>query len=266
MRLSYASGSDVGRRRRNNEDDLLVYPEERVFAVFDGMGGHAAGEVASAIAASEVREFFRATAAGAGGAGSRQAPGADPAIPGGAAAAVARCVGSLQRANERILEASALDGAKRNMGTTAVLLHFEDRGAAGSAALIAHVGDSRAYHFSGGRLTRVTADHSLVEEYLRLGRLTEEEAKHFPQRNVILRALGQQRIVDVEMSSRVPRPGDVFLVCSDGLSGMIDDAGMEAILQQTPSLDAAVRRLIDTANANGGTDNITVILAQIQPD
>jgi serine/threonine protein phosphatase PrpC len=247
MRLLNASGSDVGRRRRNNEDDLLVYPEERAFAVFDGMGGHAAGEVASALAAGEVREYFRSSA-------------------GGGTSGAERCVASLQRANERILEASALDGAKRNMGTTAVLLHFEDRGAAGPAALVAHVGDSRAYRFSGGRLTRVTADHSLVEEYVRLGRLTEEEAKTFPQRNVILRALGQQRIVDVEVNVHLPQAGDVFLVCSDGLSGMIDDGVMESILRETTDLKAAVRRLIDTANANGGTDNITVILVQYQPD
>jgi PPM family protein phosphatase len=246
MRLFNASGSDVGRRRRNNEDDLLVYPDQKAFAVFDGMGGHAAGEVASALAADEVREYFRSSA-GDGSTGAQ------------------RCVTSLQRANERILEASALDGAKRNMGTTAVLLHFEDR-AAGPAALVAHVGDSRAYQFRGGRLARVTADHSLVEEYVRLGRLTEEEAKTFPQRNVILRALGQQRIVDVELNVHQPQPGDVFLVCSDGLSGMIDDAGMESILRENADLSAAVRSLIDTANANGGTDNITVVLVQYQPD
>ncbi|GAC1340236.1 MAG: protein phosphatase 2C domain-containing protein [Myxococcales bacterium] len=247
MRLLYASGSDVGRRRRNNEDDLLVYPEERVFAVFDGMGGHAAGEVASALAASEVREYFSRTA-------------------GATETGAARCVASLQRANERILEASALDGAKRNMGTTAVLLHFEEQGAAGPEALIAHVGDSRAYHFSGGRLTRATVDHSLVEEYLRLGKLTEEEAKHFPQRNVILRALGQQRIVDVELGRRAARPGDVFLVCSDGLSGMIDDGEMESILRANAGIEEAVRALVDTANGNGGADNITVVLVQVQPD
>jgi protein phosphatase len=253
MRLLFASGSDVGRRRRNNEDDLLVYPEEKAFAVFDGMGGHAAGEVASALAADEVREYFRAT--------SRSGEGSSAA---GGPSGAARCVASLQRANERILEASALDGAKRNMGTTAVLLHFEDRDAAGTAALVAHVGDSRAYHFSGGRITRVTADHSLVEEYLRLGKLTEEEAKHFPQRNVILRALGQQRIVDVEINVRMPQAGDVFLVCSDGLSGMIDDAAMESILREAHDLEAAVQALIDTANGNGGVDNVTVILVQYQ--
>jgi protein phosphatase len=254
MRLLFASGSDVGRRRRNNEDDLLVYPEERAFAVFDGMGGHAAGEVASALAADEVREYFRAT--------SRSGDGPSPAAarPSGAA----RCVASLQRANERILEASALDGAKRNMGTTAVLLHFEDREPSGTAALVAHVGDSRAYHFSGGRIARVTSDHSLVEEYLRLGKLTEEEAKHFPQRNVILRALGQQRIVDVEINVRMPQAGDVFLVCSDGLSGMLDDAAMESILREAPDLKSAVQSLIDTANGNGGVDNITVVLVQCQ--
>ena len=128
----------------------------------------------------------------------------------------------------------------------------------------AHVGDSRVYLFRSGQLQRITIDHSLVEEYLRLGKITQEEAKSFPQKNIILRALGQQKIIDVEINAFQPQPGDLFLLCSDGLSGMVSDEMMQAILQKTSNLDVAAKKLIDTANANGGIDNVTVILAQFQ--
>ena len=152
------------------------------------------------------------------------------------------------------------------MGTTAVMVHFVERNGSGAQALIAHVGDSRVYLFRDGRLQRVTIDHSLVEEYLRLGKITAEEAKTFPQKNIILRALGQQKIVDVEVNAFQPHPGDIFMLCSDGLSGMVSDEMMQAILQKTSGLDAAAKKLIDTANANGGIDNVTVILAQFLPN
>ena len=258
MRILYASRSDVGMKRDNNEDNLLVFPEENVFAVFDGMGGHAAGEVASAIAASEVREFFAFTGRDEDATwpfkGDRDR-GYDEN----------RCIASIKLANARIIEASEQDGAKRNMGTTAVLVHFTERHGAGPKAVVAHVGDSRAYRFRDGKLRRLTIDHSLVEEYLRLGKLTEEEARDFPQRNIILRALGQQRVVDVELNTCVPQAGDTFLVCSDGLSGMLNDDEMQGILGKTSSLEAAAKKLVDSANANGGIDNVTVILAQYQP-
>ena len=152
------------------------------------------------------------------------------------------------------------------MGTTAVMVHFVERNGSGAKALIAHVGDSRVYLFRDGRLQRVTIDHSLVEEYLRLGKITAEEAKTFPQKNIILRALGQQKIVDVEVNAFQPQAGDIFLLCSDGLSGMVSDEMMQAILQKTSGLDAAAKKLIDTANANGGIDNGTVILTQFVPN
>ena len=127
------------------------------------------------------------------------------------------------------------------------------------------VGDSRVYLFREGELQRITIDHSLVEEYLRLGKITAEEAKTFPQKNIILRALGQQKIVDVEVNELAPEAGDVFLLCSDGLSGMVPDDMMQSILQKSNGLDSAVKKLIDTANANGGIDNVTVVLAQYLP-
>jgi protein phosphatase len=149
------------------------------------------------------------------------------------------------------------------MGTTCVSAHFVDD-ERGARAIVAHAGDSRVYQLRDGKLRRITIDHSLVEEYLRLGKITEEEARTFPQKNIILRALGQQRQVDVEVHEHDLRPGDLLMLCSDGLSGMVDDSVMEAILQRSSGLEAAARKLLDTANANGGVDNSTVILVRYE--
>src|SRR5437660_4249249 len=260
MRINYAAKTDVGMKRDNNEDNLLVFPEQNVFAVFDGMGGHAAGEVASAIAANEVKEFFDFTGKDEDATwpfkGDRERTYDEN-----------RAVTAIKLANARIIEQSEQDGAKKNMGTTAVMVHFVDRNSSGPRALVAHVGDSRVYLFRADRLQRITIDHSLVEEYLRMGKITEEEAKNFPQKNIILRALGQQKVVDVEINVYQPQPGDIFLLCSDGLSGMISDEAMQSIVAKNAgNLEAAAKKLIDTANANGGVDNVTVILTQYQPN
>ena len=260
MQIRHAAKSDVGMKRDNNEDNLLVFPEQNVFAVFDGMGGHAAGEVASSIAATEVKEFFDFTGKDEDATwpfkGDREKSYDEN-----------RTVTAIKLANARIIEQSEQDGAKKNMGTTAVMVHFCDRNGAGPRALVAHVGDSRVYLFRDNALQRITIDHSLVEEYLRMGKITQEEAKNFPQKNIILRALGQQKVVDVEINAWEPKENDIFLLCSDGLSGMVSDEVMQAILQkQAGNLDAAVKKLIDTANANGGVDNVTVILAQFVPN
>src|SRR3954470_15904379 len=259
MQIHHSSKSDVGMKRDNNEDNLLVFPEQNVFAVFDGMGGHAAGEVASSIAASEVREFFDFTGKDEEATwpfkGERERTYDEN-----------RAVTAIKLANARIIEQSEQDGAKKNMGTTAVMVHFVERNGSGPRALVAHVGDSRVYLFRNDQLQRITIDHSLVEEYLRMGKITQEEAKNFPQKNIILRALGQQKQVDVEINVYQPQAGDIFLLCSDGLSGMITDEVMQSIMQkQSGDLESATKKLIDTANANGGVDNVTVILAQYQP-
>ena len=260
MQIIHAEKSDVGMKRDNNEDNLLVFPEQNVFAVFDGMGGHAAGEVASSIAANEVKEFFDFTGRDEEATwpfkGDRERSYDEN-----------RTVTAIKLANARIIEASEADGAKKNMGTTAVMVHFTERNGAGPRALVAHVGDSRVYLFRDNALQRITIDHSLVEEYLRMGKITQEEAKNFPQKNIILRALGQQKQVDVEINVWEPHAGDIFLLCSDGLSGMVNDDVMQSILvKQSGDLESAAKKLIDTANANGGVDNVTVILAQYQPN
>ena len=257
MRLSHAARTDVGMKRDNNEDNFLVYPEQNLFAVFDGMGGHAAGEVASGIAVREMKEFFELT-------------GKDPEATWPFKDDRERnydenrLVTAIKLCNARIMEVSEQDASKKNMGTTCVALHFVER-AEGGKALVAHAGDSRAYLFREGKLRRITIDHSLVEEYIRMGKITEEDAKNFPQKNIILRALGQQRQVDVEINAHEPRPGDLFMLCSDGLSGMVEDRILESILgKQSGNLEGCAKKLLDTANANGGIDNSTVILARYE--
>src|SRR4051794_41028675 len=171
MHILHAEKTDVGMKRDNNEDNYLVLAEQNLFAVFDGMGGHAAGEVASAIAATEVKEFFRLTATDEEATWPFKAD-RDRTYDEN------RLLTSVKLANKRILEESDAEGGKRrNMGTTAAVVHFVDRDGVGPKALVAHVGDSRVYLFRDGALQRITIDHSLVEEYLRLGRLTEEQAK-----------------------------------------------------------------------------------------
>jgi protein phosphatase len=258
MHINFAAKSDVGMKRDHNEDNFLVYAEQNLSVICDGMGGHAAGEVASAIAVQEVKEFFDFTSKDEDATwpfkGEKQKSYDEN-----------RLITAIKLANARIIEASEGDAHKKNMGTTAVAVHFVERNGSGPKALVAHVGDSRVYLMRKGELQRITIDHSLVEEYLRLGKITAEEAKNFPQKNIILRALGQQRIVDVEINTYKPEAGDIFLLCSDGLSGMVNDDVMQSILAKAPNLDAAANKLIDTANANGGIDNVTVVLAQYNP-
>ena len=257
MHINFAAKSDVGMKRDHNEDNFLVYAEQNLSVICDGMGGHAAGEVASAIAVQEVKEFFDFTSKDEDATwpfkGEKQKTYDEN-----------RLVTSIKLANSRIIEASEGDVHKKNMGTTAVAVHFVERNGSGPKALVAHVGDSRVYLMRGSKLQRITIDHSLVEEYLRMGKITAEEAVNFPQKNIILRALGQQRSIEVELNVYQPEPGDIFMLCSDGLSGMVTDEALEEILIKAPNLEAAATQLIDTANANGGIDNVTVVLAQFE--
>jgi protein phosphatase len=255
VRISHAARTDVGMKRDNNEDNFLVFPEQNLFAVFDGMGGHAAGEVASGIAVREMKEFFDLTG---------KDPEATWPFKDDRAKSYDenRLVTAIKLCNARIIETSENDTSKKNMGTTCVSCLFVERSGQ-PKAYVAHTGDSRVYLFRDNKLKRITIDHSLVEEYLRMGKITEEEAKNFPQKNIILRALGQQRQVEVEINAHDPKPGDIFMLMSDGLSGMVEDKFMEAIMQkQASNLEACAKKLLDTANANGGVDNSTVILVK----
>jgi len=228
------AGTDTGRQRRANEDSLLA--RSPLFVVADGMGGAQAGEVASRIAV----ESFQ--------------PGLpDASQPELALAALARA------ANSRIHELSHTNAEQAGMGTTLTAVYIGEEEVA-----IAHVGDSRAYCLRDGQLQRLTDDHSLVDELMRQGRLTPEEAVEHPQRSVITRALGPEGVVEVDTRSVRARPGDVYLLCSDGLTTMVSEEQIAAVLLAHPRLRDGGEALIAAANEAGGRDNITVVLIRLE--
>jgi protein phosphatase len=230
-----AAVTDPGRRRRQNEDAFVREPP--IFAVADGMGGAQAGEIASRLAAAAVR---------------------DPS-EGAEEDGRERVVNLIQEANRRVYERSAEDEAVSGMGTTMTVALVEDSG-----VWIGHVGDSRAYFARDGALEQLTEDHSLVAELVRSGKLSPEEAEMHPQRSVITRALGTDPDVDVDVFSVATEPGDLFMICSDGLTAMVaDEAILEIIEQEREDLDRAATKLVEAANRGGGEDNITVVLFEI---
>ena len=226
--------TDTGRQRRDNEDSALARPP--VFVVADGMGGAQAGEVASRIAI-EVFEH------GLPGDGSPEE----------------RLAMRVREANHQIYERSKADRGRAGMGTTLTAAYVDDANVA-----IAHVGDSRAYLFRGGTLQRLTQDHSLVDELVRRGKLTEAQAAEHPQRSIITRALGPEPEVEVDTWTYPGRPGDVILLCSDGLTSMISEDRVKTILESHENLEAAGEALIREANDAGGRDNITVVLFRLE--
>jgi serine/threonine protein phosphatase PrpC len=228
------AGTDTGRQRRANEDSLLA--RAPLFVVADGMGGARAGEVASRMAVEML-------ARGVG----------DAPQPEAALATLVR------EANARIYERSHLHADQAGMGTTLTALYV-----GANRVTIAHVGDSRAYRIRDHVLERLTDDHSLVDELVREGRLTPEEAVEHPQRSVITRALGPESGVDVDTETFEARAGDVYLLCSDGLTTMVGEEGIEEVLSEHPHLREAGEALIAAANEAGGRDNITVVLVRLE--
>ena len=226
--------TDTGRQRRGNEDSSYARPP--LFVVADGMGGAQAGEVASRLAI----EMFERGLPDSGTAEERLSV-------------------VVQKANHEIHELSQAELERAGMGTTVTAAYLDDDGIA-----IAHVGDSRAYMLRDGELIRLTQDHSLVDELVRRGKLTEEQALEHPQRSIITRALGPEPIVEVDTWSYAARDGDVVLLCSDGLTSMLAEARIVEILTGATSLQEAADRLIDEANEAGGRDNITVILFRVE--
>ncbi len=228
------TGTDTGLQRRANEDSLLA--RSPLFVVADGMGGAQAGEVASRIA---VESFY-------GGLGDSSDP-------------EERLAANALAANARIHELSQRNAEHAGMGTTLTAIYVGEEEVA-----IAHVGDSRAYCLREGELLRLTDDHSLVDELIREGRLTPEEAEEHPQRSIITRALGPEEIVEVDTRSFRARPGDVYLLCSDGLTSMVPEGRLAEILGAHGRLRDAGEALIAEANRAGGRDNITVILLRLE--
>lgn len=240
MNVRSAARTDPGRKRRGNED---AYVEQApLFAIADGMGGAQAGEVASALAADALREL----------------------PPEGAGAS--RVTALIQEANRRVHDRASTDATTSGMGTTITAAIVEDDG----TVTFGHVGDSRAYLLRDNTLEQITDDHSLVAELVRRGELSAAEAEVHPQRSVITRALGTDPDIDVDTFSVEAKPGDLFLICSDGLSDMLDLGDLEVILRTHRSdLGGAARALIQAANKAGGEDNITAVLFEItgvEPD
>ncbi len=227
--------TDTGRQRNANEDSLFV--RGMVFVVADGMGGAQAGEVASKAAA----ESF-----------DRELPQAPPERV---------LEETIEAANRTIHEQARRDPELAGMGTTttAMIVDLEAEEVA-----IGHVGDSRAYRFRAGRLERLTRDHSLVEEMRRKGQLTDAQAEDHPQRSIITRALGPEPEVKVDLQTVPAQPGDVFLICSDGLTTMLDEDHVARLLARATSMESAVRGLVDEANRAGGRDNITVVAFRLE--
>jgi len=251
MKLRYAGKTDVGMKRKHNEDNFLLVPEQELFVVADGMGGHNAGEVASAIAVETIATFFRESA---GDTDYTWPVKSDPSQTEN----VNRLVAAVKLANLRIYESQAADIQKKGMGTTVVAIVRDD-----DRVISAHAGDSRAYLLRDGVLSQVTEDHSLLNNYKKIAKLTEEEISNFPHKNVIVRALGMKADVEVELNEVDLKPGDTFLLCSDGLSGEVTDPEMQRIVVEAgDDLDVAVDTLIKTACENGGKDNVTVILVR----
>ena len=237
MKIAHATAvSDPGRKRRRNEDAYVVDPP--LFAVADGMGGAQAGEVASQLAAAVLRES-----------------------PGEEGDPEQRVVALIQEANRRIYERARSDAEASGMGTTiTVAMLAQDQVAIG------HVGDSRAYRVRSGELEQLTEDHSLVADLMRSGRLTPEEAETHPQRSVITRALGTDPDVDVDTLAVDAQPGDVFLLCSDGLTSMVGDEEILQALRESDGLEQAAKTLVKAANRRGGEDNITIVLFTVDGD
>jgi PPM family protein phosphatase len=228
-----AHKTDTGRQRHANEDSYFA--RSPVFAVADGMGGAQAGEVASRIAAGAFEQ------------------GMDEAGP-----AESQLEGIAHDANREIHELAQRDSSRAGMGTTLTAALLRD-----DEVSLSHVGDSRAYVLRDGKLKRLTKDHSLVEELRRQGRLTEEEAEEHPQRSIITRALGPEPSVNVDTMTFPARSGDIFLLCSDGLTTMVSDEEIAQILGEAKTLRGAVNKLIDAANAEGGRDNITAVAFRV---
>jgi len=250
MNFTSAGLSDVGQQREHNEDSFCIVPEHSLFIVADGMGGHRAGDVASKMATHSIAAFFQATT---------QEDATWPfAFDPHLSTEENRLITGIKLANRRIFEASMRHQEVHGMGTTVVgALWSGKRG----RLYVAHVGDSRAYRIRGDEIAQITRDHSLVNDYLQvMPDLTDEQMEELPK-NVITRALGMQDSVAVDLTPDEPQVGDYYLLCSDGLSGMIDDYQIcNTILACGGDVEAAVQRLVALANQNGGEDNITVIV------
>ena len=253
MKIFHEARSDVGRKRKGNEDAVFLNPDHRLFVVADGMGGHAAGEVASRVAVDAINEFVTLT----GGNEEITWPfGLDESI----SYEGNRLKTAIRHANRRVLEATRESAEYEGMATTVAAVLVDD-----DTAHLAHVGDRRLYLLSGGEFSLLTSDHSWVNEQIQSGVISAEQARSHPLRNVVTRALGGRADLAVDVQSRRMSRGDVLLLCSDGLTTMIGDEEIARILGEVEGdVARAASALVEAANERGGEDNITVILLKFE--
>jgi len=255
MRVVASGLTDVGLQREHNEDSFLVLDEHDLFIVADGMGGHRAGDVASRVATETMADFFRSTA------------NEDVTWPYHFDTTLSeeenRLLTGIRIANRQIFERSIRSREFQGMGTTMVSALFSARH---GRLYIGHVGDSRCYRVRDGEVRLMTRDHSLINDYLlAMPELTEEQKGELPK-NVITRALGMQDHVVVDLQTDEPAEGDIYVLCSDGLSGMITDEGLLEILNNTVEPEEHCRQLVEQANENGGEDNVTAVVLHLVLD
>jgi protein phosphatase len=241
-------------KRTHNEDNLALIPSESLYIVADGMGGHASGEVASQMAVETIMNFFRMTTQDEDATWPYKE---DPNLR----YDENRLVTAIKFGNQRIYEAASREPRFKGMGTTIVAAFFTRSG-----AYLGHVGDSRGYRIRKGSIEQLTDDHSLLNDYIKANKLTPEEIENFPHKNVIVRALGMKDEVDVDVARLEVEPGDIYLLCSDGLSGLVSDHQILDIVTTEPDLESACNRLVDASNEAGGNDNITVALIRLIGD
>jgi len=248
MEVSWAARTDPGLRRSQNEDSFCARPDLGLFVVADGMGGHAGGEVASELAVTEIEKIVRSTVS----------LGPQDTWPMPFDRSLGRDANRLRSgfdvANRRIAERTGASESLRGMATTAVAVLLTE-----TRATLAHVGDSRAYLYRE-KLTRLTCDHSWVEEQMRAGLLTEAAARDHPWRNIVTRALSGSSELDVEISEMELHPADRVLLCSDGLSSVLSDREIGAVMATTVDLQSCCDELVRRANSAGGPDNVTTLL------
>ena len=255
--------TDPGLLRETNEDNYFVSETEALCVVADGMGGHRSGEVASGLAVETIRQFYEESLLSKedeaairsrllGWPFKRRRPEHTEER---------RLVQSVLLANQSIFDHATTHDECRGMGTTLVGAYFLESG-----AYFIHVGDSRAYRFRDGELKQLSHDHSLANEYIQMGILRPEEVEHFPYRNVITRACGLNDTVEPEVQFNTLQDGDIYLFCSDGLTDPVIDDEICEFLSASSNLDETCKELIDAANAGGGPDNITVLLAHTYQD
>lgn len=245
MKITSAGNTNIGRKRKVNQDSFLMEPKARLFVVADGMGGHAGGETASKLTVETVIQSILADQA------SRLNSEPQDLV-----------MGAVHRANTAVFSTAEKDKGLTGMGTTVVTMFFS-----ADKLFVGHVGDSRVYMAKRGQIWQITKDHSLVNEKLKAGIITREQMKRDKSRNVITRSVGFESSVLVDVYQKEISPGELYFACSDGLSGMVEDREMLAVIDElgwdTDDLTPLVNKLIEKANEHGGDDNVTVVVARV---